>query len=156
MTRLVLPTASTATPFLGKAGICRTPRGPAVPTEAVDNSVGYNKPCSFPCGLHVSQHTPLVNVRVVSFHTGVTPAPIKPAGNIDHVCKVRQKRDSVSQVSSIYTEQEDPQRWSEPTTRLRNAGTATVLSHLEPPHPSSWHQPLTHPRNSTHMNPSGA
>lgn len=87
-----------------------------VPTEAVDNSVRYNKPCSLPCGLHVSQHTPLVDVRVVSFHTGVTSAPIKPTRNIDHVCNVRQKWVSANQVSSMYTEQEGPQRWREPVT----------------------------------------
>lgn len=87
-----------------------------IPTEAVDNSISYNKPCSFPCCLHVSQHTPLINVRVVSFHTGVTSASIKPTGNIDHVCNVRQRLDSASHVSSMHIEQEGPHRWSKTTT----------------------------------------
>ena len=86
-----------------------------VPTEAVDNSISYNKPRSFPCCLHVSQHTPLINVRVVSFHTGVTSASIKPTGNIDHVCNVRQRLDSASQVSSMHMEQEDPHRRTKTT-----------------------------------------
>lgn len=59
------------------------------PTEAVDNSIGYNKPRSFPCCLHVSQHTPLVDVWVVAFHAGVASAPIEPARNINHICNDR-------------------------------------------------------------------
>lgn len=135
------------------------PRGPQVPTEAIDNSVRYDEPRSFPCCLHVSQHTPLIDVGVVSLHAGVTSASIEPTGNVDHVCNVRERLDSPHRGPNVLTEQEGPHRWSKPTT-----GTAKCRNNCRAWHAESQDEPslltlarcislLTDPTHQTNTKP---
>lgn len=57
-----------------------------LPTQTVDNIVSNDQTSAFSSCLHISQHTPLINIGIVSLHTCVAPASIKTSRNIDHVC----------------------------------------------------------------------
>lgn len=72
-----------------------------LPTKTIDNIISNHQSCSFSSCLHISQHTPLINVGIISFHTGVAPTSIKTSRNIDHVCNTTVKQITVFEISIL-------------------------------------------------------
>lgn len=64
-------------------------------TETVYESTGHHQTSAFSSCLHVSQHAPLVNIRVISFHAGMASAAVEAPGNVDHVCRRTNQMEQV-------------------------------------------------------------